>query len=208
MKRLLASSSVATIVVFGLFVVMTGLIHQEAPAKSIETYSMDNVWITELPDIEKPRPKPEEPKLEEKTQPEPVKTEQSRIKPKIDIVDSKMPTVEQFAMGRIPNPQNIFGVDPSQSGDSDANAITMIRPSYPPEAANKNLEGWVKLGYDITLAGRVANVRVIESKPRGVFERSARKALYRWKYKPSTVDGEAVASNGHVVTLEFNLEKE
>ena len=208
MKRLFASSSVAVVVVFGLFLFMVGLIHQEAPAYTGERIVFPNkVTFNEETFVKDPIPPKEIIKPVVEVQPEMTTPAIVQSKTTIDIIESRMPTDIKLGGGGTKGiPGVITGSEPN--GNNEANPIVMIQPPYPPKALQNNLEGWVKLSYDITITGSVDNVRVIKAKPRGIFESSARKALYKWRYKPSRLDGVAVASNGHVVMLEFNLEKD
>jgi protein TonB len=208
MKRLLASSSVATIVVFGLFVLMVGMIHQEAPAYTGERVIFPNkVHFDETEIIKDPIIPTEEPELVQEVQPEILTQPIQTPKAVIDYLDTSLPTKFKLSTGTA---NTIPRINPGtgNNGDNEANPIVMIQPQYPQVAAYNNIEGWVKLRYDITKTGTVQNVTVIKAKPRGVFEQSAKKALYRWKYNPSSVNGKSVASIGHEVMLEFNFEKE
>jgi protein TonB len=47
---------------------------------------------------------------------------------------------------------------------------------------------------------------VIDSEPRRVFDREARKALSKWRYNPKVVDGKAMKQIGLTVQLDFNLD--
>ena len=91
------------------------------------------------------------------------------------------------------------------STDGDAQPIVRIEPQYPRKAAMRGLEGWVILQFDITPKGSVENVRVVDSSTRKVFDKAARRALLKWRFKPKVVDGVAVAQNGQKVNLEFKL---
>ncbi|EKE82849.1 energy transducer TonB [Idiomarina xiamenensis] len=91
-------------------------------------------------------------------------------------------------------------------GDGDATPIVRIEPRYPPEAARDGTEGWVRLRFTIDETGGVTDVEIIDSEPRRVFDREARRALLRWKYKPKVVDGKAVRQTGQTVQLDFNLQ--
>jgi len=93
-------------------------------------------------------------------------------------------------------------------GNGEATPRVRINPSYPPVAAREGLEGYVTLSFDISEMGRPVNVSVIDAKPRGIFERSARRALKKWKYDPKKVDNKAVSQLGQSVTLVFQLESE
>jgi len=93
-------------------------------------------------------------------------------------------------------------------GDGEATPRVRINPSYPDKAARDNIEGYVTLTFDISEMGRPINVAVVDAKPRGVFEKSARRALKKWKYDPKKLDDKAVSQLGQSVTLVFQLESE
>jgi protein TonB len=46
---------------------------------------------------------------------------------------------------------------------------------------------------------------VLDAKPRRLFERAAKKAILKWKFKPRIVDGKAVPRKA-IQTIEFKLE--
>ncbi|WP_440905222.1 TonB family protein [Catenovulum sp. SX2] len=92
-------------------------------------------------------------------------------------------------------------------GNTQATPIVRIDPKYPAIAARDGIEGWVKLSFDISPTGEVINVKVLESEPRRIFDRSAAKALAGWKYKPQFVDGQAKIQSGLSVKLDFTLAK-
>ena len=51
------------------------------------------------------------------------------------------------------------------------------------------------------------DIEVIEAEPKRVFDREARRALRKWKYKPKIVDGKPVKQPGMFVQLDFKLEQ-
>ena len=73
--------------------------------------------------------------------------------------------------------------------DGDATPIVRIEPKYPMQAARDGKEGWVKLSFTINEIGGVEDVEVIEAQPKRVFDKEAKRALRKWKYKPKVVDG-------------------
>jgi protein TonB len=79
-----------------------------------------------------------------------------------------------------------------------------VEPEYPRKAARAGREGWVKLGFTITPSGGVANVRVLESRPRRVFDRAAKRALEQWRFRPQRIEGQALAREA-VQVIEFKL---
>ena len=117
---------------------------------------------------------------------------------KMDGLNMEMP----LALGNGP----YLGGAGGGSGDAGVMPLVRIEPQYPRKAAMNGTEGWVKLKFDITPVGTVTNVAVIESKPRRIFDRAARRALLKWKYKPRMEEGKPVAQKGLLVQLDFKLE--
>ena len=76
---------------------------------------------------------------------------------------------------------------------------------FPESAHLKKVEGYVRVEYDVTVDGTVANPRVIESVPEGVFDEAALDAVRSWKFHPAVRDGQVVESKGLVSRLDFKL---
>ena len=91
-------------------------------------------------------------------------------------------------------------------GDSDVITLVQVEPRYPSQALSRKIEGFVVVRLQVTKEGTVGDVEVIDSNPKGIFEREAIRAAWRYKFKPKLVDGKPVEQ---VATLpfEFNLEK-
>lgn len=89
--------------------------------------------------------------------------------------------------------------------DGDATPIVRIEPKYPIQAARDGKEGWVTLSFTINEIGGVEDVTVIEAEPKRVFDKEAKRALRKWKYKPKVVDGKAMKQPGLTVRLDFNM---
>jgi len=68
-------------------------------------------------------------------------------------------------------------------------------PDYPAEALKQRLGGHVQLKFDVTPAGVVQNVSVVESSD-VLFEEPAVRALSEWRYLPRIVAGKRVAAEG------------
>ena len=84
--------------------------------------------------------------------------------------------------------------------------LIRIEPQYPRKAAMQGIEGWVILQFNITPAGTVRDVQVLDSKPPRIFDRAAVKALLKWKYRPKVEEGKPVEQKGEKVQLDFKLE--
>ena len=90
-------------------------------------------------------------------------------------------------------------------GDGDVIPLLRMPAQYPAKAKRRKIEGVVKASLKVSAQGTVDDVDIISAEPQGYFERSAIRALYKYKFKPRVVDGVA---QPQVVTqtLEFVLE--
>ena len=79
--------------------------------------------------------------------------------------------------------------------------VVRIEPRYPVKAVEQGLTGFVRMTFDVTKDGTVANVTVVKSSPAGMFEQEAVKALQKWRY---TATGSEHKSQQ--VQLDFELE--
>jgi TonB family protein len=89
---------------------------------------------------------------------------------------------------------------------SDADVIPLVRsnPTYPAQALAQKLDGHVQLKFDITTAGTVENVSVVESSD-AQFEQSAIDALSQWRYLPRLSAGKRVRHDGVRTIIRFVL---
>ncbi len=93
------------------------------------------------------------------------------------------------------------------SHDGVTRAAVAVRrppPQYPPRAVRTGQEGWVRLEFTITADGRVEDPRVVDARPRRLFDRSALKAIRQWRFRPRMINGRAVAQRASQL-IEFNL---
>jgi protein TonB len=77
---------------------------------------------------------------------------------------------------------------------TDAVLLKAVNPNYPTAALRSGQSGWVVVGFTITAEGRTTDVHVVDAQPRHVFDRAAMEAVGRYRFKPATRDGTAVAS--------------
>jgi protein TonB len=92
------------------------------------------------------------------------------------------------------------------SADMDTVPLVRVAPRYPPRAQSRGIEGWVQLEFTITPQGTVTDVKIIDAEPRGYFERSAKRAVQKYKYKPKVMDGKAVSRPGIQLVISFDME--
>lgn len=201
MLRLLASIVLGVVVTFGLFVIMAELISSGAKSKDEQRENIV-VEINTTPPESKtqqrnrvpppPPPPPKQPPKPQTPEPEPQIADAGGL-------NIRMPSVD------------VGGASTGLSGpgalvrDGDATPIVRIEPKFPTKAARDGIEGWVQLSFEINELGGVENVQVINAQPKRVFDREARKALRKWKYKPKVVDGKPQRQTGLTVQLDFKL---
>ncbi|PKI17089.1 energy transducer TonB [Colwellia sp. 12G3] len=89
--------------------------------------------------------------------------------------------------------------------DGDATPIVRIEPKYPIQAARDGKEGYVILSFTINQIGGVEDVEVLDAQPKRVFDKEAKRALRKWKYRPKVVDGKALVQKGLTVQLDFKM---
>jgi periplasmic protein TonB len=88
--------------------------------------------------------------------------------------------------------------------DGDIIPLQRLPPQYPRDAARNRIQGWVQLEVQVNADGTVRGARVMDAKPKGLFEASAVAAVLKWKFKPRMVNGQPVAQRG-MQKIEFNL---
>lgn len=206
MKRLVMGFGAGLLASVGLFYLMSALIQSDGKFKRSSNEMASIEFLRQIKDSQadvrqrhKPKPPPEiEPQPE---MPKMEITDNNNVsKPDLQM---EMPQMSS-ALSKGNGPY--LGGAGGSGGNSQALPVVRIEPQYPRRAAMKGQEGWVLLEFDITAVGTVDNVKVIESKPRRVFDSSARRALLKWKYKPKLIEGKAKKQVRQTVKLEFKLE--
>lgn len=96
----------------------------------------------------------------------------------------------EFAFN-VPQKQTGLNIQRTALVDGEQIPIVKVAPVYPSRAAKNGIEGYVVLSFTITDTGATADATVLEAYPSGVFNRSALKAVSKFKYKPKVVDGQA-----------------
>lgn len=93
-------------------------------------------------------------------------------------------------------------------GPANSTLVSIInaRPEYPISLSERRIEGFVVVRFDVTEAGTVENVTVVESTHRG-FNRAAMRAAQKSRYRPTYVDGVAQRSTGLQKIYRFEMEQ-
>lgn len=217
--RLLPAFIAALIVTSVLFWLMQSLIAagENQPVLTDPVITLERIRIIEEP------PPPPPPMLRqqlapEKIVPRPMSTNLSIAPLKLPSTAGVVPQLDLpiSLSGRLQSKGLLTGVAGGDAlaafrqgaegftGD-DLVPVSSARPRYPRSAATRKIEGWVELIFVINGNGRVSNVRVLDSSPRGVFEDAAVHAMSRWLYNPYYVKGEKVAREATQL-FRFNLE--
>lgn len=203
MLRGIVSLILGAAVTFALFVFMAFLVGGGAKRADTKTdspiieISMDK-QDTKVQD--KPRVKPKPP-----TPPEQPPLPDTPPPDSSSDIDTNM----SFNMGGVAagSANTGFKLGNMMTRDGDATPIVRIEPQYPIAAARDGKEGWVQLSFTINELGGVEDVKVIKAEPKRLFNKEARRALKKWKYKPKIVDGKALKQPGMTVQLDFTLDK-
>lgn len=88
----------------------------------------------------------------------------------------------------------------SAFADADiSKPIIKIDPLYSQSALKAGISGWCKVEFIIQGDGSTANVTPIECIPERIFDRSSKKAINKWKYKPVIENGQPVARKARVL---------
>jgi TonB family protein len=82
---------------------------------------------------------------------------------------------------------------PKEVAEAGLTRTRKLEIDYPQNALAHRIEGAVELGYTVTAKGVVADIKILDSNPPGVFEKAASNAVARLRYKPVLEDGKAVA---------------
>jgi protein TonB len=131
--------------------------------------------------------------------------------PEFNLAKSAKPGANALAIGSAAGQFDLdLGGGPNLGafqGDSEAVPLVRVAPMYPERAAQRGIEGWVELGFTITVTGAVKDEFVIQAYPSSIFNRSAMKAVRKFKYKPKVVDGVTVDQPGQTIRLTFELDK-
>lgn len=199
LAKALSFTFIAAVVTFSLFVLMHKLIKSDLVQIDVDDpINVGNVVFEEEPTktitrtpIKKIEPIKQPPRVDHNTaEPNDEIVFDSAYKP-IDIIEVDVST--DFTQTVV---------------DRDVRPIVRVPPRYPPEAASKGIEGWVRLSFSINEVGGVEDIEVIDSEPKRIFDKAAKRALSRWKYQPQIEEGQAIVRTGLSVMLEFGLEQQ
>jgi protein TonB len=153
----------------------------------------------QIPDKPKPKERPKQPKMQMHTA-QVTKT----VIPDMDMPNLDVPLQLNGFKGSALSGLSVK----AGKAKISTNVMPLVRipPRYPIRAANRRIQGWVKLEFTITKEGTVTDAIVVDAKPSSIFNRAALKAIKRWRFKPQIIAGEAYEQRA-MQTLEFKLSR-
>lgn len=200
--RLVIGIPIAIIVTFALFTLMRTLIFVEEalPEEEGSEYRFDiNPQVeqvdarardTSIDDVQQVDPPPPPPQVERQA---------------ADLPSESLSTI----VGSIPE----FDAPDLNSGNvsfniSDRNAQPLVRipPQYPPRAAERGIEGFCLMQFNVSPDGTPIDIIALECSS-SMFERSSIRAVERWRYSPRIVDGVAQTRTGVQTRLDYQLDE-
>ena len=76
---------------------------------------------------------------------------------------------------------------------------------YPRKAERLGVEGYVRVGFDVNENGELVDLRVVDAKPRALFDKSAMQFMGKVTFLPPKEDGSSVRAKDAEFTLTFKL---
>ncbi len=76
--------------------------------------------------------------------------------------------------------------------DEPPRVLSRATPDYPGRAEDQGIQGYVLFKLQVSRAGRVERVWVLESDPPGIFEAAAEKAVRQYSFSPARFKGRVV----------------
>ena len=203
MQRLLSGLLIGGAVTFVLFIGMAFLVQLKAEFQKPEEYisvDLGNVKPETGLESKKRTPPRKPPPPKKPPPPEKIVVQE----------DTKIVNNLNFQMAGLN--VDIKGDGPflGQGGamnDGEAIPLMITEPRWPRKALMEGIEGEVRLCFDIQPDGKATDVRVKDSNPKRLFDRTAQRAVYKWKFKPQVVDGVAVIQKNMCYTMEFKLQE-
>ena len=198
MQRHLTAAVLAIGVTFGLFYLMQALIlGKDMKLGEAGGTMIDFVRLKKESELETKKRKMPDKKEPEEPPPPPDLSMARTNKPSQDMGDMAFAIDVDVDVG---------GADFSiAASDTDVVPIVRVTPQYPLRASERGIEGWVEVEFTISKLGTVKDPTVMNSHPSSIFDRSALKAIRKWKYNPKIEDGEPVERPGVKVRLKFGL---
>jgi len=188
----------ALLITVGVFLFMQSLIQrgkdesvQLAVYTDVEIFRQERQEEEPEPEEDTPEEPPEEPLMDvmEVMSVSPP-TPEPATKLEIPALDLGMGDINVRAVGdswSAPLGAGAVGV-PGEGGTDAQGFVEVVpfntrRPNVPEVAWQNKISGWVLVAFSVNSSGQTRNVRVLDARPRGVFEEKVVAAVQDWTYR-------------------------
>lgn len=193
--RLLPALLGAVVITLGVFLLMQGLIARGQGGEVQLAVYEDVQILRPEPDPER-EPPPEVDNAPAESGQEPVMDSMEIVPPTPTAAQTfEMPALD-LAVGDVAIPAageawrsplaevdlHGFGTGQDAQGYIEVVPYNTRRPNVPRVAWENRISGWVLVAFTLTPEGHTRNVRVLDSRPRGVFEEKVIAAVEDWDY--------------------------
>lgn len=205
--RWLLTPPAALLIVLLLFLLMHGLIRAPEPPDEAPP-PVEGIEVVKAPEEEEPEI---EELMRESAPPPPPAAPPALARPDLPSIVVPVPIAATLDAGDIRVPVNLgtglnlgtsgtFGGFAGRGGSGSGSGgygsgkgfkgkplipLSTARPQMPEWACKQGIRGWVEVVFTVMPNGRVANVKLIEADPRGVFEGAAIESISHWIYESS-----------------------
>ncbi len=116
----------------------------------------------------------------------------------------------QWNLAKQAEPKKGSGGEENGEGTGYANSrlvvLSQVLPDYPPKARSLGIQGWVQLEIAVNPSGNVSAAKVVDAKPKELFEEAALAAIKQWRFQPAYKNGQAVEQRA-LQRVDFRIER-
>jgi protein TonB len=189
----------AILVTFGLFLIMQHLITRgsQLPHESPHYQMVDFIRTDQSTELQTRIQKP----------PRPPESSEQPPSPDLAAVNTDQPEPGLMSAPRLSFTPN-FQFDAGHGlgfGDGELLPIVQIAPEYPRKALKSRVEGYVIVEFTVDTDGKAIAPRILEAQPSGVFDAVSLEAITRYRFRPRTINGQAVQVPGQRKRFNFRI---
>jgi protein TonB len=134
----------------------------------------------------------------------PADIEQTVVPPALQVgsIASDQTIARLITSSSVPLPKRAPEVLKMSQGITQGLLVKRVNPVYPNQALQMHKQGTVQILASITKSGSISSAKVIKGDP--ILGQAALEAVKQWKYKPYTLDGQAVEVQTYI-SVNFKL---
>ena len=97
----------------------------------------------------------------------------------------------------------------AMAGGSDRGPVPQVRiePGLSPAGEGPRHRGLGAFSYTVTKEGRVKDIVILDSQPKGLWDRATLRAVANWRFQPALKDGKPVETRGMKTKYNYELER-